>query len=174
MHQRQSGWKSLKLAVAAAALALLAGPALGAVSAPNALDTPGESTGPIPVGGGWQYFFWWGNTVYGAPFTFTEALPVTLRVTDAFCYGDQFRVSDNGVVVGDTSKPTKNTCGGPSSPDAAYKDKAMSSGCFILLPGAHSITLELIKNPFGGGGAYLRADTIDDYIGLECLPLPAL
>lgn len=158
------------------AVMLAAAPALSAASVNNGQVQ--QETNEAPeldlVGDGWISFYWWGDTVYGGPWTFDTAEPVTLRVTDAFCYGDQFAVFDNGEELGETSEPGSTDCGGPSDAESAYEDEDMSSGCWVLLPGSHSIDLEVTQNPFNSGSAYLRADTLVDYVGPECLPISPL
>lgn len=167
----KSAW-STGLVALAAALVLMSVPLAGAERGndENGYVEPGLETDI--VGDGWVRFSWWGSTVFGQPWEYTSESPTTLRVTDAFCYGDVFRVYDNEQELGDTSDPGSSACGGPGDGDAAYEDPDMSSGCWLLLPGSHSITLDVIQNPFGSGGAWLRADPVTDYVGPECLPLP--
>lgn len=132
---------------------------------------------PVPVDGGWQGFYWSGSTVYGNPFTFTAVAPAILRVTDAYCYGDQFSVAVTPgptlpATPGSTSAPGSTACGGPSNPDAAFADPAMSHGCWVVAPGAQSVTIGMVLNPFGGGGAYIRVDTLSDpAAAIGCLDL---
>ncbi len=147
-----------KYVAGAAVLLVFAGNGIAFSATNMGAEEDSPLDGPVPVNGGWRYFFWWGSTVYGNPFTFTLSTPGILRVTDAYCYGDRFAATDAGSAIGKTTKPGSNACGGPSNGNAAYDDLKMSSGCFVLAPGAHSIRLSPILNPFGAGGAFIRAD----------------
>ena len=117
----------------------------------------------VPINQGWQPFSWAAGPDapdLEGPFTFTTLTPVILTVTDAYCIGDQFRVLDNGVPIGWTpAVPVPSECTGTKyDPDDAVQDPAYSHTSFNLPAGMHSITLEAINNPFGGGGAFLRVD----------------
>jgi hypothetical protein len=117
----------------------------------------------VPVGGGWQSFTWsgCGNVLTtNGPFTFTNSSPVVLTVVDAFCRGDQFRVLDNGLLVGVTSLVTPDlTCANQiGDPDAALADPTYSRGTFKIQPGSHSINFQLVQNPFCTGSAFFRLD----------------
>jgi hypothetical protein len=113
--------------------------------------------------GGWVPFDWHGETgktTYhdGEPFTFTATTPVTLRITDDYCTGDEFRVYDSGVEIG----ATFDAAVAPSlaiGPDAAFAAQQFASGIFTLPPGEHALTIQVIDNPWGIGRAYLRIDT---------------
>lgn len=118
----------------------------------------------VTVGSGWQSFVWNGiGPVFnsGGPFTFSSAGTTTLKVTDAFCKGDQFAVFDFGVQIGVTTAVAAGACAGPTDvfdPDIAFNDPTYSHGVFILGPGNHSITFQVITNPFSSGGAFFRVD----------------
>lgn len=158
-----------------AMLALAAGPTRAADLAIENGFTDAEVDTAVTVGGGWRLFFW-GSSVSGNPFTWTSTEATVLRITDAFCFGDQFTVS---VVPGptlmptpdETSEPGSTACGGPSSPDPAYAHPDMSHGCWIVGPGPQSLTIGLAANPFGGGAGYLRVDTLasNPSLGLSCV-----
>lgn len=153
---------------------LVVGVALSMLAVPSALADNGESVDAdqapvgamdeLGVGQGWHYFSWFGSgTVFAQDtFEYTSESPTELRVTDAFCYGDQFQIYDNGAPVAVTTEPGSDVCGGPWSGQNAYEDDDMSSGCVILPPGAHTIEIEVIENPFGGGGAYIKADQVPE------------
>lgn len=117
---------------------------------------------PLPVGGGWQYFSWYGGpgvwNVEGA-FTYDYPGSTILKVTDCFIDGDQFEVYDGGMLVGTTSVPA-NDGDATGDIDYAYSSPKWSSGDFLLGPGSHSITLYTIQiaSGYSDGGAYLRAD----------------
>jgi len=126
----------------------------------------------ITVGAGWSAtadvppaFFWSGGDgvfSYDNPFTFTSAVPVIVRVTDDFCKGDQFRIYDFGVPIGDTSAVPSEApaCSSAVGPDAAFADPSYSSGSFMLGSGPHSIDIQVIVSPFGGGRGYIKADAV--------------
>lgn len=164
------------LSVIVVAVLMITAPALSARTANNGpvQEDPSRSPQLDIVGEGWFSFAWWGSTLYGGPWTFDADQPITLRVTDAHCYGEQFAAFDNGEELGETSEPGRRGCPGPTDPDEAYKDEDMSSGCWLLLPGSHSIEVEVRQNPYIIGLGYLRADTLVDYMGPECLPIPGL
>lgn len=117
---------------------------------------------PLTVGGGWVPFSWEAGSPAGAiedPFTFNHPTPVYVRVTDAFCRGDQFRVFDSGTAVGDTSPPPRKGCVPEVfKPHAAWIHNAFSHGIFLLSGGPHSITVDAIINPYDGGVAFIRVD----------------
>ncbi len=117
---------------------------------------------PISVDGGWVDFNWSGaGSVFAdeGPFTFSSLGSVEVKVTDDFCRGDQFTVYDFDVPLGDTSAVAEGGCE-DVGPDAAFVDPSYSSGTFPLGPGDHSITIEVIVNPFEGGGAFIRVDLV--------------
>jgi hypothetical protein len=98
------------------------------------------------------------NSVFvGAPpWTFTApAGGVVLQVTDAFLIGDEFRIYDFGVSIG-TTDGAANTGDCGANPDPCFATAAVSQGSFNLGPGNHSITIQAIDSPFGGGAAYFR------------------
>jgi hypothetical protein len=117
---------------------------------------------PIVVDGGWSTFYWSGaGPVFNSdgPFTFTSSTPVVVKVTDDFCKGDQFMIYDFGVPIGVTSPPAPPVCLPGVGPDAAYADPTYSSGAFPLPPGPHSITIQVIANPWNAGAGYIRVDS---------------
>lgn len=149
------------LMVVGMALLVLVGSA-----AANARNGGGQRRpyGPAPrpaVGSGWTAFDFVGEGSTVGPFTFSSATPTTLKVTDAFCAGDRFRIYDNGVLVGDTSVPTLTSCDFPGftdDPDTANASPSYSHATFALPPGAHSITVQVLVGPWGDGRAYIRID----------------
>jgi hypothetical protein len=121
---------------------------------------------PIPVDApGWTFFNWGpdGLNIEG-PFTFSSTRSVVVKVTDGFCRGDQFEVFDSGASVGTTSAVAVDAqCDDVPEivdPDVAFADSTYSHGAFVLAPGSHAITIRAIVNPFAGGGAWLRVDTL--------------
>jgi hypothetical protein len=103
-----------------------------------------------------------GSFDFDGAFTFHSSSPVRLKVVDAFCRGDRFRVFDHGVRVFVTTlvpADTEQACGegGVGNPHDAWNDPTYSRGSLLLGPGSHSITIQAIRSPFGGGGAFLKA-----------------
>jgi pimeloyl-ACP methyl ester carboxylesterase len=129
----------------------------------------------ITVGVGWTSttqsppaFFWSGDPAFDSEgaFTFTAQKTTLLNVTDDFCPGDQFRVYDFGTPIGDTPPVAISYTCAVLGPAAASANPAYSHRTFVLGPGGHSITLQTITNPFGGGRAYLRVDLFNGSIDL--------
>jgi len=121
---------------------------------------------PLPVDGGWLRFQF-GTAVSSnleGPFTYNSGSTTVLWVTDAFNRGDQFAVFDNAVFLGNTSVPVNDgfDFGNPwDDPGGAESDPTFSHGTFMLAPGNHSITIDVIQNAVGfpgGGAGFLRAD----------------
>jgi hypothetical protein len=82
-----------------------------------------------------------------------------LRLTDMFCAGDEFAVSDNGTPLRPTAPATASTCATfTSSPTRAEVGDAWSSGGWLLPAGRHTLTVTVSKSPYGGGSAFVRAD----------------
>jgi len=131
--------------------------------AQNGPTVPPADDPPLIVNSGWQQFSWGGP---GTPFdnqgafTLTAGVGTVLKVTDAFCKGDQFRVFDNGVQIFDTSLvPVDLACSvSIGDPDVAFADPTYSKGSIALASGVHSITIQTIINPFLSGAAFIRAD----------------
>ena len=132
----------------------------------GALSGTTGSDPAITVGADWfagetapPAFFWLGSgAVFNSegPFTFTSTTPVTVDVTDDFCPGDRFRIYDFGVAIGDTTAVPVGVDCTEVGPAAAFVDPSFSHGSFALGSGAHSITLQIVNNPFGAGRGYIR------------------
>ncbi len=112
--------------------------------------------------GVWTIFNVSGTGSTSAEYRFFSSSPARLRVTDAACRGDEFRVLDHGYGLFDTSTvgtdPSCNDVPALSTGSAAWLDQSYSKGSFLLGPGAHSITIRITDSPFGGAGAFLRID----------------
>jgi len=103
-----------------------------------------EGSGTVPSSGGnsqpapdpaWTYFFPSGTR---------------LTVADAFIEGDIFTVYDFGVAIGYTTFVANTGINsGTSDPAVALGIAGLSKGFFSLLPGAHSITIEVVQNALG-------------------------
>jgi hypothetical protein len=95
-------------------------------------------------------------------FTFYSATPVLLRVTDALCRGDEFRVFDRGFALFNTTTVGTD----PSCDDEpfvttgaeAWADHSYSKGKFLLQPGWHSVKIRITDSPFSSAAAFLRID----------------
>lgn len=134
---------------------------------------PAAAASPVPVGGLWQEFHFSGTGSFATacsvstcipssagnsefapapPWTFNLGAPGTLTVTDAFVRGDVFEVFDFGVSLGATSAvPTDTGCG---SSDPVVCLGVNSSRLYQLAAGPHSITIQMVASPYGGGAAY--------------------
>ena len=117
----------------------------------------------ITVGSGWFRFTWSGA---GQPFdlegsiTYNSPTATKLTVTDSFCPGDQFTVFDFGVPIGTTNLVSSVGSCAITDPDASLASPIYTHGTFTLAPGPHSITIQIITNPFAAGGAFLRVDQV--------------
>jgi hypothetical protein len=122
------------------------------------------TAGATPVAiGTWEPFFFGstGSTAFGSPFTFTSSGAAVVTVTDAYCRGDRFTVSDGASTLGTTTPVAVDLACDPvvSDPDVALADPGYSSGRFVVGAGAHSIGIVASTSPFGTGGtAFLRFD----------------
>lgn len=132
-------------------------------TAPPSAAPASVSDVAITVDGGWQAFSWTGS---GEPldsqgaFTFDAPSAVRLKVTDAYCAGDRFRVFDAGVHIGETpSVPVDVGClDRQEDPDRTFASPGFSNGSYLLDAGHHAITLQVIENPWHLGGGFLRVD----------------
>jgi hypothetical protein len=129
--------------------------------------------GPIVVDAGWYGFCFGGAGspatdgcqnqgigTSGNPTTFTAARSVEFRVTDAFDYGDTFRVNIDGIDYFTSPAPT--VAGVTSDPDAAFADPDYSKIAVLLAPGDHTVNIFMVDSPWGGGGAYLQAVSVPE------------
>ena len=117
---------------------------------------------PITVGA-WQPFFFesTASTALGSPFTFTSSNAAVVTVTDAYCRGDRFTVSDGATTLGTTTLVAVDLACNTivSDPDVALTDPGYSSGRFVVGAGSHSVGI--FATPFNGGGtAFLRFDLL--------------
>lgn len=95
--------------------------------------------------------------------TFTSELPVTVTITDAFFSGNSFELLDEGTLIGSTPSVDigYSSCGSDidgSDPAACALDPNFSHASFDLGVGDHSLTINALDSPFGGGAAYFRVD----------------
>jgi hypothetical protein len=87
---------------------------------------------------------------------------VLFRITDAFEYGDTFNVFVDGAMIPFQTPAVPIVPGAVTNPDLAWLDPGYSKGAILLAPGAHTINVFVRDSPYGGGGAYLRADVIPE------------
>jgi hypothetical protein len=133
-----------------------------------------NATTKITVDSGWQSFIT-GGGIDGAstagPWVFTSTTVAKVTVTDAFCRGDEFRVYDNDVLLGETSDVASEFPACPfelffpalARADAALADPAFSHGVFFVAPGTHAIEFEnkaLWSETSIGTGAFFRVDSV--------------
>jgi len=107
-----------------------------------------------------------GNSFYlgTPPWTFTGS--GFLIVQDAFQDGDQFRVFDNAISIGDTASVPigSDFC---DDPEVCFANLNFSHGVFALGSGDHSFTIQAIASPRNGGAAFLCVSSSN----LSCLPI---
>jgi hypothetical protein len=133
-----------------------------------------NATTKIVPDAGWQSFIT-GGGIGGAstagPWTFTTTAVAKLTVTDAFCHGDEFRVLDKDILLGETSDVASEFPACPfqlffpadARADAAIADPGFSHGEFFVGPGSHAIEFEnkaLWSETSTGTGAYFRVDSV--------------
>jgi hypothetical protein len=118
---------------------------------------------PPPPPANWTQFNWTGGDgapVNENPIAVTAVGPVVFSVTDAFCRGDRFTVSEGATTLGTTSVPGSTGCtpGDTEDPAVAFADPTYSSGTFALASGGHSLDIVVSTSPFGGGAAFYSVD----------------
>ncbi|MFN8422810.1 MAG: hypothetical protein U0470_05220 [Anaerolineae bacterium] len=104
-----------------------------------------------------------GSTVSGS-IGFSHPTNVTVRITDAFCTGDSFRLLDGGRVVLETPRVANdapNCTAFEDDPSQAYLSPLFSHGEVVLPAGSHSLTIQVIDSPYGGGGGFLEVAHLD-------------
>jgi hypothetical protein len=119
---------------------------------------------PPPPPANWTSFTWTGGdgtTADGSPFAVNAVGPVVFSVTDAFCRGDRFTVSDGATTLGTTSAVAVMACPSPgdtADPAVAFTDPTYSHGTFALAAGSHSMGIVVSTSPFGSGEAFYSVD----------------
>jgi len=169
MRKRSSSYRLIRAAVPAFVIMAMALAAPGTASASTSLrakNTLGSSTSktdPPLSFGVWTDFNIGGpgSRNFEGAFTFYSKDPVLLRVTDGLCRGDSFRVFDRGFAIFKTSKvaidPSCDDVPFVFWPSGAWQDQTYSKGSFLLEPGWHSIRIQAVNSPFGGGTGWLEA-----------------
>ena len=119
----------------------------------------------LTVAGGWTTFSWFGGdgaAIANGPLTFSHEGAAVVTITDAFCPGDVFRVSDGGRTLGSTSPSSSGgSCApGIADPDSAMANPVYSSGRFAVGTGSHSLDVVASASPWGSGGAWVRIDPL--------------
>ena len=92
-------------------------------------------------------------------FKFSSQKRVVLRVTDAFCRGDRYRVLDHGHRIGTTSNvPIDTTCSElpfASTGPEGWHAPGYSRIRLVLRPGFHRIRIRSMRSPFGPSTGFL-------------------
>ncbi|KNE63659.1 hypothetical protein AMAG_08762 [Allomyces macrogynus ATCC 38327] len=124
--------------------------ALAALAAPALADTPVMSVDE------WQRFGFGSAGSHTDTYTVTLPKEGCLIVSDAYCSGDQFRVTINGQDKGLTSAPAGAWCAAQvgSNADEALTKPEYSKGYFPI-NGASSFIISVVYTQ-GGGGAYFK------------------
>jgi len=97
------------------------------------------------------------SVLLGAPpWTFSSPNDVVLTITDVLLAGDNFRVFDNGTLIGSTNVPLQFlSCG--INPDVCLTNPNFAHGSFLMSSGAHSITIGVTPAQILGEG-FFRVD----------------
>ena len=132
-----------------------------------------NATTKIVPDAGWQSFIT-GGGIDGAstagPWTFTTTAVTKVTVTDAFCRGDEFRVLDKDVLLGDTSEVASDFPACPFElffpPKRELTQRSrtqLQPRRFFWRPGTHAIEFEnkaLWSDTSSGTGAFFRVDSV--------------
>jgi hypothetical protein len=93
-------------------------------------------------------------------FRFTSDTPVIVRVTDAFCRGDRYRVLDHGhrrMTTTDVKlDPTCSEQPFASTGPEGWHDRGYSRGHVRLGPGRHRIRIRSLRSPFGSSTGFIE------------------
>jgi hypothetical protein len=97
-------------------------------------------------------------------FKFSSEKRVVLRVTDAFCRGDRYRILDHGhrrAITRDV--PVDTLCAQlpfASTGPEGWNDAGYSRVRVVLAPGRHRIRIRSLRSPFGSSTGFLRISRI--------------
>lgn len=105
--------------------------------------------------------------------------PAWLRITDAYCPGDEFEVFDWGRPIGKVRLHTfdnewSGLCEGPiKCPWKAFESCRFAHRQFKLAPGRHRITIKTLSSPIGAGHGFVQLIPAkrhhhDDYRDDDC------
>jgi hypothetical protein len=135
------------------------------LAAPAAADARQQAT-PIPFGQ-WTPFDAGaaGSFDVQGLFRFKSDTPVIVRVTDAYCRGDRYRLLDHGhrrmttsnVKVDTTCMEQPFATTGPEG----WHDRGYSSGSVRLGPGRHRIRIRSLRSPFGSSTGFIEVLHVD-------------
>jgi hypothetical protein len=135
--------------------------ALGALLAAPASASARQQATPLPFGQ-WTAFDAGLAGSFDAQglFRFRSDTPVVVRVTDAFCRGDRYRVLDHGHRRMTTSNvPVDTTCAEQpfaSTGPEGWHDAGYSRGRVRLGPGKHRIRIRSLRSPFGSSTGFIE------------------
>jgi hypothetical protein len=98
-------------------------------------------------------------------FSFRSDGPVIVRVTDAFCRGDRYRLLDHGhrklttsnVRVDMTCMQQPFASTGPEG----WHDRGYSRGHVRLGPGRHRLRIRSLRSPFGSSTGFIEVIRVD-------------
>jgi hypothetical protein len=133
----------------------------------------------VKVDAGWYSFIYGGvNKPAYRSFTIKNSNLVIFRLQAAFCPDNYFAAYDNGIPLFNTNtNPVQTSLFGctdlTADPNSSIIDEThFSFGTSVLLPGTHNITIVATQSPYGGGTAFIRADSACSVPG--SLPEPCL
>jgi hypothetical protein len=142
-----------------------------AVLAVAAMSITSVAQAQLISNGTWNRFAWNNSTVIEAPwatFSFNTATAAIVRITDAFAFGDRFRLSWTGSSVGafDTGLFTgpDGVESGIGDPVVAWADPRFSRGQASFAAGNYNMTLSIIRNAANttGGAAFIQATVVPE------------
>jgi hypothetical protein len=112
----------------------------------------------VTVGDGWRINNWTGGV--GATlqdrYSLTNGSGVYIEITDGGVTGDAFRISNNGIVIGDTTTPVTSGVSLELWESDAWANLDYSWGVFALPSGAALISFQTIADCCGSGAASIR------------------
>jgi hypothetical protein len=98
-------------------------------------------------------------------FAFASGKRVVLKVTDAFCRGDRYRILDHGHRKGTTRfVPIDTDCSQlpfASTGPQGWNDPGYSRIRIVLPAGRHRIRIRSLVSPFGASTGFVRINRID-------------
>jgi len=114
----------------------------------------------LPLNSGWfQFYFGAADTPTAYSFSFNYSDYIQISITDAYCTGDSFDLYRNGQYLLTTPRVLGDKCQTWNpNPNVTFLDARWSSTKFML-PGVFNLSISVKDSPFGGGAAFIRADT---------------